>query len=373
MLPAIAVLANLVLAVNVEPGAFLFGLLAEAIGVVIWFGVVGVTSEKTIERETPTVISRANLEDREFQLLVPIANPDHIDQLMRTARDVAATEDGEILVLSVVELPEQTPLSAGREEAEERQAILERAMDVQAGGADAGGGSASGTDADGSENDVPVSGIVRIGHSVDEAIVHTVTQHDSDAILMGWRGRPVRRRDVVVGSTVDTVVQEADCDVLVERIGSEGPPESILLPTAGGPHSEYAAEVARAISRSTGSSITLQHVLPPDADERRRDQASKSLEEAGAILDDVPYETRVDEHPDVVDAIVDASQDHDLTVVGATSEGLLQQLVFGSIPEQVGREAAGTVVMAKRNLGITSYLRQLVHPGSIGSLFGIFR
>jgi len=35
------------------------------------------------------------------------------------------------------------------------------------------------------------------------------------------------RREVVLGSTVDTVVREADCDVLVERIGGKWVPESI--------------------------------------------------------------------------------------------------------------------------------------------------
>ena len=42
---------------------------------------------------------------------------------------------------------------------------------------------------------------------------------------------------------------------------------------------------------------------------------------------------------------------------GATREGLLERLVFGSIPESVGRGAESTVTMAKRNLGITSRLR----------------
>ena len=35
------------------------------------------------------------------------------------------------------------------------------------------------------------------------------------------------RREVVLGLTVDTVVREADCDVLVEQIGGIWVPESI--------------------------------------------------------------------------------------------------------------------------------------------------
>ncbi|WP_411963944.1 amino acid permease [Haloferax sp. YSMS24] len=342
--PIFALLANLVLLVNVEPGSFIFGVVAEVVGIGVWFAVIGTTSVEDIERETPTVIEQSAPDHRDYQLLVPIANPNNTEQLMRTARDIAADKGGEILVLSVVDLPDQTPLSAGRAEAKDREEILERAMEIESGGAD---------------TDVPVHGIVRIGHHVGNSILHTVEQHDSDAILMGWRGQPSRRRDVVLGTTVDHVVRDADCDVLVERIGSEGIPESILVPTAGGPHAEYAAEIARAIAHTTGASVTVQYVVDPDADERRRQAGQAVLEKAAEKLGDVTFETQFVEGADVVETIVESSLDHDLTIIGSTREGLLQQFVFGSIPEQVGQEAAGTVIMAKRNLGIRSVFSRL--------------
>jgi nucleotide-binding universal stress UspA family protein len=336
-IPILAVLANLVLLVNVEPGAFVFGLLAEVVGVGLWFAFIGTTSEAEIERQAPTVVQEAHPGNRDYQLLVPIANPDHVEQLMRTARDIAADKNGEILVLSVVSLPEQTPLSEGRPGTDERRDLLEEAMDVEAGGGGA---------------DVPVNGVVRVAHHVDTAIVHTVTQHDSDAVLMGWSGRPSRRRDVVVGSTVDTVVHEADCDVLVERIAPEGKEaiDTVLLPTAGGPHAHYAAEVARAISHTTGAEITILRVVESEAAAGDDDLARASADELETMLADVPHETDVVVGEDVADAIVEATADYDLTIVGATREGLLQQIVFGTIPETVGREGDGIVIMAKKNL-----------------------
>ena len=339
--PIVAVLANLVLLVNVEPGAFLVGVAAQLVGVGLWFSVIGSPSEAEIEQEAPTVIEETHPEEREYQLLVPIADPDHVEQLMRTARDIAAENDGEILVMSVVQLPEQTPLSEGRDLVADRRSLITDAMEVSLGGGGA---------------DIPVNGIVRVGHHVDTAIVHTVTQHDSDAVLMGWHGRPARRRDVVVGSTVDTVVRDADCDVLVERIGTGGEIDSILLPTAGGAHAQYAAEVARAIARSTGASITLLRVVGSDG-ENGPEMAPLSAVES--MLTDVPFDKQVVENDDVAQAIVEASADHDMTIIGATREGLLQQIVFGAIPETVGREAEGAVIMAKQNRGLTSRFRRL--------------
>ena len=58
--------------------------------------------------------------------------------------------------------------------------------------------------------------------------------------------------------------------------------------------------------------------------------------------------------------IISESAEYDLTIIGATREGLLQQFVFGGIPEEVGRRAENTVIMAKRNLGISSSLSRLL-------------
>lgn len=61
---------------------------------------------------------------------------------------------------------------------------------------------------------------------------------------------------------------------------------------------------------------------------------------------------------DVIGAITARSANHDLTVIGATREGMLQQAVFGAIPEEVGEQVENTVILTKRYLAITSRLRR---------------
>jgi nucleotide-binding universal stress UspA family protein len=211
------------------------------------------------------------------------------------------------------------------------------------------------------ESTVPISGTIRIAHHVDEAILNTVEQYDSDAVLMGWGGWLSRRRDVVLGSIVDTVVTEATCDVLIERIEDENPEdaESILLPTAGGPHAELAGEVARAIAHTTGASIEVLRVIDPDASEQEHSEAQETIDAAVDALTGVEGEGTVLENDDVVDGIIERSGEHDLTVLGATREGLLERFVLGSIPERIGERAESTVILTKRNLGIASRLKRL--------------
>ncbi|EMA56177.1 amino acid permease [Halococcus thailandensis] len=358
--PVVAVLATLVLLVNVEPSSILLGLLAEVIGVAFWFAWKGgAPTTEEIERETPTAVAEHNPSghDRDYRIVVPIANPDHVEQLMRTAIDLARDRNGEVLVLSVVSLPEQTPLSRGRQYVDERREVLNRAMAL----ADGSGNLEPATEPTGEAADVPVSGTVRIAHHVDDAILHTIEQYDTDAVLMGWGGWRARRREVVLGSIVDTVVTEADCDVLVERIDPDVARtiESILLPTAGGPHAELAGEIATAIARAPGAHVELLRVVASDATEGERDDAKAVLKDTLAGFGDIDAEGTVVENDDVVDAITERSAAHDLTVIGATREGLLQRVVFGAIPEQVGEKADSTVILAKRDLELTSRLRRL--------------
>jgi len=339
--PILAVFANLVLLVNVEPSAFVLGVLAELIGVGLWFAFIGRTDPEAVERETPTVVSERVPAERDYRIVVPIANPDNVPQLMRTADDIAAANDGEVIVTSVVTLPEQTPLSEGYAAADERREVIERAMRFA------------------EDRDIPVSGTIRIGHHAADAILNTIEQVDADSVLMGWSGSGSRRRDIVLGSTVDVVVRDADADVFIERFhdAADGRVDSILVPTAGGPHASLAAETAHAIATAEDAAVEVLHVVSSEPKPAERSEAESLVVETAASFEGFEVTTRVEEG-DVVESIVDASADHDLTVIGATQEGLLQEFVFGAVPVEVGTRAHNTVIMTKRHLGITSRLRR---------------
>jgi nucleotide-binding universal stress UspA family protein len=95
----------------------------------------------------------------------------------------------------------------------------------------------------------------------------------------------------------------------------------------------------------------------PDASESERTDAQEVLDEAKAeFSDETTVTTEMLIGDDVIDTIVERTGEHDLTIIGATREGLLQQFVFGALPEQVGWRSKSTIIMAKRNLGITSRL-----------------
>jgi len=231
-------------------------------------------------------------------------------------------------VVSVVTVPQQTPLSEGRRFVSDEREVIDAALEF----------------ANEERPDIPVSGKIRIGHDVSKAILNTIEQDEIDIVLMGWRGRG-RRTDYVLGSNVDRIVTQARCDVLVERMGPAGDVNSILVPTAGGPHAEFAAEIAV----PNDARVEVLYVSTATDDD-----GDPVLEDTTAILDGVDVDTTLVEDGDVIEEIIDRSGAHDITIIGASRESLLEQLVFGAIPEEVGRRAKNTVIMAKRDLGITS-------------------
>jgi nucleotide-binding universal stress UspA family protein/uncharacterized membrane protein len=315
-------------------------------GLALYYGYsVGKEAEQ-LEKETPTVVTEETPSAREQRLVVPIANPESVEQLMRTAIDIAQDRNADIRVMSVVTVPQETPPNEGRQFIDEERDVLNDAIDFAAE----------------QEPDVPVSGTVRIGHDITQAILNTAEQDDADLLLMGWRGQQRRSRDLVLGSNVDEVVTRAPCDVLVERISPVEDVESILLPTAGGPHSEFAAEVAGAIARTNDARVDAVRVIEPNPTDEERADAQERLDATfGAIeTEDIGIEHRLVVSEEIAEAIISESAEYDLTIIGATREGVLQQFVFGGIPEEVGRRAENTVIMAKRNLGISSRVNRLL-------------
>ncbi|WP_115864441.1 universal stress protein [Halorussus litoreus] len=270
----------------------------------------------------------------QYRVAVAVGNPDHAEQLVRTAVDVARDRDGEVFVVGVRVTPSESPFTMftdeviAREFAGERRAVLDRSMSV-----------ASGTG-------VPVSGKLFVAPSVARGVLHAVRERDSDCLVVGWRERD--GGSPVLGNEVDRIVRRGDCDVLVEKIGAvANGVDAVLLPVADSPHAELAARVTRAIAASNDARVDLLRVVdPPDDESAARDLLATTADSLSGVA--VESEVRVG---DPADEIVAASRERDVTVLGATRTGPIRRRVVGSVPRAVGRRAEGTVIMARAGGG----------------------
>lgn len=269
----------------------------------------------------------------EPRLVLPIANPETADRLVTTAVDVARDRGLEILVVHVVEVPMQSSLEQAKAsvETDHRETVVSETVEqARAAGLEA-------------------TGLVRFAHDVAESLVNLAESDDVEAMLLGWHGRP-RRRDVVLGSHVDTVLRDADCDVLAKRIDPDsGPVTSVFVPVAGGPHTDYAAEIAGAIARGHDATVELGTVIAPSAAEETVEDARALLARTSPAVGPVDSVTEtVLRSNEVVVGIVDRTTDHDVTVLGAGGSGFIHRIVADDVAEAVARRADSDVVLCRR-------------------------
>jgi len=123
---------------------------------------------------------------------------------------------------------------------------------------------------------------------------------------------------------------------------------SVLVPIAGGDHSQLAVETGLAVARANDAAVDLFHVIEDDSD-AARDRGQTLLDSTVSTISDTEAD-RVDtwlyEAPDAPAAITEQSNYYDLTVMGAPTDGPLERFVFGSTSKEVQREADSPVIVA---------------------------
>lgn len=280
-----------------------------------------------------------------FRILVPIANPANVEPMMRLATALAKARGGEIVALRVVVVPDQLPPGLEESHVEEERQLLDQARAI---GRDAG---------------VRVSALVRVGHSASRAILETAAQHRCDLTIIGWKGYASTKRRIL-GEITDTVVEHSRSDILVARLVGDDLPKRLLLPSAGGEHARRAATYAADIADFTGGSLTLSTVLAPDAQEElvtsereRLGLLESQLREAGTKAE---IQTTLVHHRAVAAGILEAGKDYDAIVVGAAGAGFWSTKMFGSVPEQIAREADRSVFIVKRYRPLEALVRRVM-------------
>lgn len=287
--------------------------------------------------------------DEAPEVVVAVGNPAHVEQLVRTAGDLARSRGAAVRIVSIVVKSHDSPFELFSDErireefSGDRKAILERATAT-------------------APTDVAVEADLVVAGSVAEGVLQAAAEPATEAVFVGWHG-PTRRSEVVLGTSVDTILRRAPCDVYVERIGRTADAvDRILLPVAGGPHVRPAANAAAAIAAANDASVTVISVVPPDAD---REAATGWLAEAVEAVTatagpEVAVETGVRESDGVEDALVEVASEHDIVVFGATRQSGLRERLVGSVPRRVADRTDRTVLLARAGDAAESPLRSLV-------------
>jgi len=341
----LAILANAFLAVQLfqfSAKAWYFGIVWVVGGMFAYFMYF---SEKEAMEKPKEILLEEVLVSREFSALVPVVNQENSRILGFIGSILAKANQGEVLALNVVQVPPQLTLGEGRLFLKEGRAVLDEAI------------------AQAKALDVPVHTIIRLGRNVANAVRRTALENASNVIVLGWPGY-TRSTGKLFGSVIDPIVDNPPTDVIVIRYRQRRALKKVLVPFSGALNSrkalKYAVDMAE-YSIVAPAQVTLLHVLPPIPRNSERIRAENAMDEVLHGIDYEHIEKRFVESDDLVGTILEQSEGHDLIVLGATEEPIFKNLLVGTMPERVARNAKVTVMMVKRRSSpLHSFVRQAI-------------
>jgi len=272
-----------------------------------------------------------------YRILLPVANPDSAVRMIQAAIAIAQAKDGELDILHMVPIPEQAPLSDAEQYMQEgREAVVEAVLYASV--------------------NVPANRSVRYCRNAARGIVSAAREKRSNLIVLGWRGASYRR-EFVLGSTIDPVLERAPSDVAVLKDCSRRHYERVLVPVRGGPNLGLVLELADIFAVPGTGQVTLLNVRRPG--ERTRG-AARSLQVILQAVGDGRdrFVVKFAESDRVADAIVEEAKRHDLVIMGASAESRWRRMVLGTLPEDVARRCNMPFIMARAAGRIESFIRR---------------
>jgi amino acid transporter/nucleotide-binding universal stress UspA family protein len=352
-LPALGIVLNLALAIYqfaFQPLAWFVGLGWIAAGGVIYFVY---TRARMVPQISVAVLAEKTITSREFTVMVPVNNPKQAHMLGFLGGIIAADQDGELLALHVVQVPTQLSLFEGQEYLSSGHKLI---REVEQGA---------------TNMDIPMHSLLRLGRNVGEVIQMTVEEQDVNLLLMGWPGYSVKN-NTPRNAIIDLIGINPPCDLAFVRFRKREAPRKILVATRGDFHAPLALKLARIQAQDyenfhdLTSTITLLQVISPDVGEmakRRLFYRLRKLAQQHSVDAHITIATADDEYQ----AILEAAEEHDLVIVHAPEEGLLEQRLMGTIPQRLVRESSKTLMMVKRHHSIQSQLRRFLGVDRIGA------
>ncbi len=338
-LPVVGLLSCVAIVATMRPIVLILGTGIIALGVAwYWFYAGDRAVKPSLVGEAiaaPAATAASKAKDR-YRVVVAVANPRTERRLLRLAAEATRGKTNpELIAVNVIEVPPQTALD---QEVEFEQERVETQRELLAAARDAS-----------EELEIGIRTRAIVARDAGETIVDVVREERADQVTIGWSGKR-RAGAAILGSTIDTVASESECEVNLVQAVDEAADRVVAL-VGQGPHSALAVQRARTFADARGLELVAVNVQPPEV------EGPDSAEDVGgavvrgvadrAGIDPDDYRSEVWIGEDVTETILTNLRERDLVSLGATRSTGLTRALFGSIPEKIASQAPGTVAIVR--------------------------
>lgn len=260
-----------------------------------------------------------------YTVLLPARTPEKIRLLLPLAADIARHHSGQVVIVSIVVVPEGQPLSEGMLETRRVRAAHDAIAELGA-------------------IQVPVRTVITVAHDLTEGIRTAAQEQRTNLILLGWQAEE-SSSERLFGPPIDSLLRHPPCDVIVVRLMGDDQWRRILLPVRGGPHTPLACEVALALAERRQAGISVLYAANP------RLPDNGAVRESLQSLRTMPHVTRWLERSIPVDqAILAEAADHQAIVLGVTGRQGDPEAPIGPLADRILRKAPTTVIIVRHRM-----------------------
>ncbi|MYB70121.1 MAG: hypothetical protein F4X75_16685 [Gemmatimonadetes bacterium] len=260
----------------------------------------------------------------QLRILVPLENPHQEHNLVDLATSLAVPPWGELHLTHIL-TPDAEPIP---DIDQALAALADRAMTRN------------------------IGAIAHLEESADvtSAIQQAVRRWSCNMMLMAWKGDV--ERTSILSAPNRALTKDTDVDTLIFKEKKRGPVRRILVPFGGGNHALVGVQIAYDLAQAWGAELEILRIVrdtrdPSDPILQRycAQLAADTRLQLELLKIDVPL--TVIPAADVVPAIVERAQDHDLIVLGASNDWRQEEHLAGSIPDEIAYQVPCSVLMVR--------------------------
>ena len=249
------------------------------------------------------------------KILVPVIQGCEFRDSLQVAVGIASKES--ILLAGIVMVPEDKTLSTGALPAQELRKSLRQIK---------------------SKEKINSLELIRVTHNSWSELGKIVREEKPDLMVLE------AGLCELFGYSLQEVLKHAPCNVVIACGSMPKKLDQVLIPIRGGPNAELALRLGLSLARHAESSIHTLHIVPKTASPLR-DVAFHGLQR---VLNNLPEVNRqLLQTNDPTSAILLASKEYDLTILGATAFSADVSLGLGEVTETILRERSSGLLIVK--------------------------
>jgi len=277
----------------------------------------------------------------EGRILLPLSNPQTAPALFQIAAAIAEDKNYEIDCLQVLSVPKHRLPSEISIPIQDNRKLLQRIERLAR------------------HRHLSVHTQIQFAHNIADTILETIRERQIDILVMGWKGT-TSSKEAIFGNVVDILIDKAPCNVILIKLGksSTAYPKGLhqkatwLIPMAGGPNIQRSLEFLPGLLSLYNHKDSPELLLSKVYLGKNKFQDYSDLNQAAKLLQTQlsrPIRSIPLCSQSVADAVISLaeSQHCDVILLGASREGLLQNVIHGNIPTMIASQVQSTVILVR--------------------------